>query len=110
MRVLICPDKFAGTLSARRAATAIADGWRDGAQGDDHLDLRPLSDGGPGFVDVLDAALSGKRLPVATVDPIGRPVSGDVLIAGDMAYVESADACGLHLLSPAERDPKVTSS
>lgn len=110
MRVLICPDKFAGTLSARQAATAIADGWRGGAQSGDDLDVRPLSDGGPGFVDVLDAALSGKRLPVATVDPLGRPVRGDVLIAGDIAYVESADACGLHLLSPAERDPKVTSS
>jgi glycerate 2-kinase len=114
LRVLICPDKFAGTLSARQAATAIADGWRAAAGvvggGSDHLDLRPLSDGGPGFVDVLDAALSGKRLPVATVDPLGRPVTGDVLIAGDIAYVESADACGLHLLSAAERDPKVTSS
>jgi glycerate 2-kinase len=72
LRVLICPDKFAGTLSARQAATAIADGWRGGAQSGDDLDVRPLSDGGPGFVDVLDAALSGKRLPVATVDPLGR--------------------------------------
>ena len=110
MRVLICPDKFAGTLAAREAAAAIATGWRDGARSGDQLDLRPLSDGGPGFVDVLDVALSGKRLRVATVDPLGRPVTGDVLIAGDTAYVESADACGLHLLSPAERDPKVTSS
>ena len=110
MRVLICPDKFAGTLSARQAAAAIADGWRDGARAGDDLDLRPLSDGGPGFVDVLDAALSGKRLPVATVDPLGRPVRSEILIADDIAYVESAHACGLHLLSPAERDPKVTTS
>jgi glycerate kinase len=109
VRVLICPDKFAGTLGAREVAAAIADGWRAVRQADD-LDARPLSDGGPGFVDVLDAALSGKRIAVATVDPLGRPVSGDVLIAGDVGYVESAHACGLHLLSPAERDPKVTSS
>ena len=26
MRVLVCPDKFAGTLSAPEAAAAIADG------------------------------------------------------------------------------------
>ncbi len=27
MRVLVAPDKFAGTLTAREAARAIADGW-----------------------------------------------------------------------------------
>ena len=35
--------------------------------------LRPLADGGPGFVEVLAAALGGRRLPVRTVDPLGRP-------------------------------------
>lgn len=109
VRVLICPDKFAGTLSAPAAAAAIAEGWHGVAPGD-RLDRRPLADGGPGFVDVLDAALFGKRVPVATVDPLGRPVTGEVLVVGDTAYVESAHACGLHLLSEAERDPKVTSS
>ena len=28
MRVLIAPDKFAGTLTAVEAAEAIAEGWR----------------------------------------------------------------------------------
>ncbi|HEU0238580.1 MAG TPA: glycerate kinase [Micromonosporaceae bacterium] len=109
MRVVICPDKFAGTLAAGAVAAAIAGGWF-GARPADDLDLRPLSDGGPGFVDVLDAALAGKRIPVATVDPLGRPVRGEVLVVGETAYVESADACGLHLLAPDERDPKVTST
>ncbi|HEY1179105.1 MAG TPA: glycerate kinase, partial [Phytomonospora sp.] len=31
MRVLICPDKFAGTLSAPRVAEAIAEGWAGAA-------------------------------------------------------------------------------
>lgn len=111
MRVLISPDKFAGTVSAREAAAAIADGWRDaGPAHRADLEIRPLSDGGPGFIDVLDAALAGKRLRVATVDPLGRPVTGEVLVSGETGYIESADACGLHLLSPEERDPKVTSS
>ncbi|HEX7746123.1 MAG TPA: glycerate kinase, partial [Micromonosporaceae bacterium] len=109
MRILICPDKFAGTLAAPDVAAAVADGWRQ-TRPDDELVLRPLSDGGPGFVDVLAGALDGRRLPVATVDPLGRPAAGEVLVAGDTAYVESAQACGLHLLDPAERDPKVTTS
>ncbi|WP_045744573.1 glycerate kinase [Actinoplanes rectilineatus] len=107
MRVLICPDKFAGTLSAPAVAQAVAEGWStDG----DVLVQRPLADGGPGFVEVLAAALNGRRIPVATVDPLGRPARGEILHVGHTAYVESAQACGLHLLTPEERDPRVTTS
>ncbi|WP_422773952.1 glycerate kinase [Plantactinospora sp. WMMC1484] len=111
MRILICPDKFAGTLSAPEAAEAVRDGWREVAPGDD-LVLRPLADGGPGFVEVLATALPGRRVPVPTVDPLGRPVRGEILLSpeGGTAYVESAQACGLHLLDPVERDPRRTTS
>ena len=109
VRVLICPDKFAGTLSAAEVADAVAAGWHEVAPADECV-LRPLSDGGPGFVDVLGTALGGRRLTVATVDPLGRPVTGEVLLAGGTAYIESAQACGLHLLSEQERDPKATTS
>jgi glycerate kinase len=107
VRVLICPDKFAGTLSAPEVARAVADGWS--APGD-VLVQRPLADGGPGFVEVLAAALDGRRVAVDTVDPLGRPARGEILLAGGVAYVESAQACGLHLLTPEERDPRTTTS
>lgn len=111
MRVLVCPDKFAGTLSAPDVAAAIVQGWL-AAVPTDGLTVRPLADGGPGFLDVLAAALAedAARLGVPTVDPIGRPVEGWVLVAGSASYVESAQACGLHLLTAAERDPTVTTS
>ena len=109
MRVLICPDKFAGTIDAGDAARAIAAGWTATAP-DDHLELRPLSDGGPGFVDVLGASSDGTVIPVSTTDPLGRPVTGKVLVVGETGYVESAQACGLHLLKAEERDPKITTS
>src|SRR6478752_7036646 len=100
MRVLVAPDKFAGTLSAVEAAEAIAAGWRRRAPGDE-LDLAPMSDGGPGFVDVLHAALGGELLAVTVRGPHGTPTPGTVLLVADGAgrtgYVESAQACGLHL-------------
>ncbi len=127
MRVLVCPDKFAGTLSAAEAATAIVDGWRSVRPGDE-LVLRPLSDGGPGFLDVIFAAVGGRRIGVPASDPLGRGVRADVLLLDGVdcsgwappdaaprpgavvAYLESAQTCGLHLLAEAERDPKVTTS
>ena len=97
MRVLIAPDKFAGTLTAVEAAEAIAAGWRRHAP-DDELDLAPMADGGPGFVDVLHAALGGELLAVTAEGPHGERVPAAVLRVGDVAYVETAQVVGLHLI------------
>jgi glycerate kinase len=94
--VLIAPDKFAGTLTAVEAAHAMADGWHRHAP-DDELDLAPMADGGPGFVDVLHEALGGRVLAVTVSGPFGDPTPATLLVAGETAYVESAQACGLHL-------------
>ena len=110
MRVLLAPDGFGGTLSPAAAAEAMAAGWRTAAP-DDVVDVAPLSDGGPGFLEVLAAALPDAVLHELTVeDPLARPVPAAVLLDGTTAYVESAAACGLHLLAPAERDPRVTTT
>jgi glycerate kinase len=106
MRVLVAPDKFAGTLTAVEAADAIALGWRRQCPGDE-LDLAPMADGGPGFVDVLHAALGGSLLAVTVRGPLGTPVPGTVLVVGETGYVESAQACGLHLTG-AERAEEAT--
>lgn len=104
MRVLIAPDSFGSTLTAVEAAHAIRDGWLSVAP-DDELLLAPLSDGGPGFVDVLAAAIGGELVTLTVEGPLALPVQATYLRVGDTAYVESAQACGLHLLTPAERDP-----
>lgn len=105
MRVVIAPDKFAGTLSAVEAAEAIAEGWLRRAPHDE-LRVVPMADGGPGFVDVLHASLGGELLALNVTGPYGEPVPAAVLVVGDTAYIESAQACGLHLTPPEERDPE----
>lgn len=96
MRVLVAPDKFAGTLTAVEAAEAIAEGWRRRSPGDE-IDLAPMSDGGPGFVDVLHAATGGELVVVTVTGPLGEPTPATLLLSGDTAYVENAQACGVHL-------------
>ena len=109
MHVLIAPDCFTGTLTAGQAGTAMAEGWLRTAP-HDTVEVVPLSDGGPGFVDVLSASLDGQVHGVVVSDPLGRPAPATVLIVGTTAYVESSQAAGLHLLAPAERDPTRTTS
>lgn len=113
MRVLIAPDSFSGTLTATQAAEAIAAGWRHSAP-EDELTLMPLSDGGPGFLDVASAAIGGDVVLATVSDPLGRPVPAAILLVdgdhGRTAYVESAQAAGLHLLDANERTPALTST
>jgi glycerate kinase len=112
-RVLVAPDSFGGSMSANQAADAIAAGWREAASADIVTTL-PLSDGGPGFVDVLHPGLHGELVEVEVDDPLGRSVRGAVLVVDSggrrTVYVESAQACGLHLLQPFERDPSRTTT
>lgn len=105
VHVLIAPDKFAGTLSAVEAAEAMAAGWREQAP-DDEVVTVPMSDGGPGFVDVLHAALGGELLAVTVSGPFGEPTPATLLVREETAYIESAQACGLALVPEQERDPE----
>ena len=63
-----------------------------------------MSDGGPGFVDVLHATLGGELLSVTVTDQYGDDTPTAVLKVKDTAYVEAAQACGLHLSK--RRDPE----
>jgi glycerate 2-kinase len=106
MRVVVAPDSFGGTLSATAAAEAISTGWRRTAP-DDELRLLPLADGGTGFVEVLHTALGGEWHEREVTGPFGEPVAARWLRIGDTAYLESAAACGLHLVPRERRVPEV---
>ena len=91
----------------------MAQGWAPGAPHDE-VELLPLSDGGPGFLDVLARALGGTTVATTVSDPLGREVPAAVLVVERdgrrTAYVEAAQASGLHLLGADERDPGLTST
>ncbi len=109
MKVLLAPDKFAGTLSALEAAAAITEGWLRTAPGDEIVQV-PLADGGPGFLDALERTLGGRRVEREVTGPLGLPVTASVLVVEGTAYVESASACGLHLVPVDLRDPVRTTT
>ena len=100
--VLVAPDSFKGTFSAREVAGAIAAGLRDAGREAREL---PVPDGGEGTMDVLVAALGGEVRGLTVSDPLDRPVeAGFALLPDGSAVVEMAQASGLSLVAEPDRD------
>jgi glycerate kinase len=106
LRVLVVPDKFKGTLTARAAAELIARGWRE-VRPEDQLELLPMSDGGDGFGAVLADLLHLEAQTTVTVDPAHRPREAAWWFdrGSGTAVVESAQVIGLALLPPRQFHP-----
>jgi glycerate kinase len=105
VRILVAPQEFKGSLSAVEAANAIAAGIRRALPAAEPVVL-PLSDGGPGFVDALHAAIGGRLVTVPTHDAVGRSRMGVFLLAEDgTAYIEAAQANALSHLASRELAP-----
>lgn len=107
--VLVAPDKFKGTLTAAEVTAAIARGL---ARAGVESDVCRVADGGEGTLDVLTDGIERELIEVAARDVLGRPVEARVALVdgGRTAIVETADAIGLQLISPAERDAMAASS
>ena len=103
--MLVAPQEFKGSLSADEAADAIAAGIRR-TRPEWELDVLPLSDGGPGFIDALRRAVRAETRGLVVHDALGRPLPGRyvVLREGRIAVVEAAQANGLVHVEPTERD------
>jgi glycerate kinase len=102
-RFLVAPDSFKGTFSAGEVAEAIAGGIEAAGGAADRC---PVADGGEGTMDVLLEALGGERRTASVHDPLRRPIEASWGLLGDggTAIVEMAQASGLPLVAPQERD------
>lgn len=106
VHLLIVPDKFKGTLSARQAADAIARGWCR-HRPSDIVTLLPMSDGGDGFGPVLGASLGAQVRRVWTCNAAHEPVSAPWFYDDTTrtALIESAGVIGLAMLPPGQYHP-----
>lgn len=105
MRVLIIPDSFKGSLTARQAGYAIARGCR---QVDPTIDFEviPLSDGGEGFAEAYREALGqGDFVNLTVAGPNGEVLCAHYVRAGDLAVIEVAQAIGLERIDRKRHDP-----
>lgn len=110
MKILIAPDSFKESLEALEVCHAIQAGFGQVFPDADYC-LLPMADGGEGTSAVLSYVLGGRWKEVVVNDPLMRPISAKYLLLPDAtAVIEIAQACGLHLLTVAERNPVIASS
>jgi glycerate kinase len=106
MKILIAPDKFKGSLSAREVAKNIAAGLRDVLPGE-KIDMVPMADGGEGTAEVIGDALDSHWVNCAAHDPLGREIDARYawIEHRKLAIMEMSEAAGMRRLSGDERDP-----
>ncbi|TKR55949.1 glycerate kinase [Allopusillimonas ginsengisoli] len=110
MRIIIAPDSFKESLSARAVAEAIAAGIQD-AVPDAETVCVPMADGGEGSLDAVLAATGGERRVLTVIDANGQPHEASWGWLGDgKAFIEMAAAAGLEQIPEAERRPLLATS
>ncbi|HEJ2453848.1 TPA: glycerate kinase [Vibrio cholerae] len=111
MKVVIAPDSFKESLTAKQVCDAIQAGlarvWHDAK-----FVSIPVADGGEGTVQSLVDATQGRLVEVKVMGPQGKRVEAFYGMLGDnqTAVIEMAAASGLHHVPLVQRDPKLTTS
>ncbi|OYQ28871.1 glycerate kinase [Pseudomonas mandelii] len=111
MKIVIAPDSFKDSLSAQGVADAIALGlaqvWPDA-----QLVKCPMADGGEGTVESILAACEGQLRRTPVRGPLGITVDAawGWLPHTHTAIIEMAEASGLQLVPPGQRDACVSST
>ncbi|MEK3992247.1 glycerate kinase [Robertmurraya sp. FSL R5-0851] len=111
MKIVVAPDSFKGSISARDICTAVEKGVLRVFPQASVVRL-PLADGGEGTLDNLVFASGGTKFEVKVKGPLGKPVKASIGILGDeeTAVIEMAQASGLPLVSEDEKNPLLATS
>lgn len=111
MKIVVAPDSFKGSLSAKQVADSIGRGILS-ANAHCTVVKFPIADGGEGTVEALVEATKGRIIKKIVKDPLMRDIEGFYGILGDdrTAVIELAAASGLTLLTEEERNPMLTTT
>ncbi|WP_329354571.1 glycerate kinase [Vibrio natriegens] len=111
MKVVIAPDSFKESLTAKQVSEAIKAGLARVWHNAEFVTV-PVADGGEGTVQSLIDATQGEQVFTTVFDPLNKEVQAfyGILGDGETAVIEMAEASGLHLVPAEDRDPKLTSS
>ena len=116
-KIIVAIDSFKGCLTSREANEAAAAAIKGRIEAglasfasETEVIQMPVSDGGEGWTEAFRSAVGGETVELVVRDPLWRPVVAHYLVKDDTAVIEMAEASGLTLLKPEERNPMVATS
>jgi glycerate kinase len=100
-KILIAPDKFKGSLSAREVIAEV-----EFAFAGHGMTTLEMSDGGEGFAATMAKFTNSesKRFP-QSINALGETIASNYFLKDDRALMEMAEASGLAQLGAKTRDP-----
>ncbi len=109
MQILIACDKFKGCLTAKEVSESLSKGLQQ-VDSTHCIKTQILADGGDGSLLVLKDTLELDHEECQTVDPLFRPIKTSYLKNEHQAFIELANASGIHRLSHDEKNPMLSST
>ncbi|MFC3418881.1 glycerate kinase [Salinicoccus hispanicus] len=104
MKIVIAPDSYKGTLDQREVAAVMkASLERLGHTGI----MKPMSDGGDGLLQSFSNE-GYAQITVNITGPEGETVEGVYYFKDGTAVIETAEACGLHLITSSNPQDRTT--
>ena len=104
MHILLAPDSFKESLSAKQVAEALKKGFQE-ALPDATFDLLPIGDGGEGTMATLAGVLDVTEYQTQVTGLFGQPVSMSYYQKDEMAFFEMASLVGLGSIPAEKRNP-----
>ncbi|MCF6296801.1 MAG: glycerate kinase [Flavobacteriaceae bacterium] len=105
MKFILAPDKYKGSLTGIEFCNAVEEGIKSVLPKAEIVKM-PLADGGDGTIDILNYHLKGEIIKIKVNDPLFRSIEAPYLLSksSQTAFIEMAQASGMHLLSKEEQN------
>lgn len=111
MKILLAPDSYKNSLTAKQVAQAMENGLKKVLPEADYVQV-PMADGGEGTVQSLVDAKHGQLLSEQVIDPLGKETTAHfgLIDNGQVAVIEMAEASGIQYVNDETKDPYVTTT
>ncbi len=108
MKILIAPDSFKGTLTAKEVCDIIGQAFKDTVK-DAEITKLPAADGGEGLCACMQSIIGGKTVKAEACGVFGERMTAEYLMLSDKtAVIEMAACAGLPLVGKNKNPEKAT--
>lgn len=107
MKILLLPDKFKGTLTAKEVAGIMERAIKKSAP-EAQVSAFPIADGGEGSLDCFFKLIKGEIRSLTVCGPEFKKITARYLLSGKSAVIEMAEASGLLLAE--KKNPALSTS